>query len=377
MERGNCASGIKAARSCLAAFIIWGQRMKIAIAHDYLLQHGGAERVVATWASRLPSSVIHALAYRESHTFEIFRERIVRGRINADFAKANIEYLLPTLPILARQVRVEEADVALVSTSGWAHQFDFQMPSLAYVHSPARWLYARDDYSKKLGTLGKVGLGLSKRFLTPMDAAGMRRMTTWVSNSRVTQNRMFAAYGLDTTVVHPPVDPLEGEPAPPTRPIPSEFSLVVSRNRGYKNVALALAASSLAGLASVVVGAGTEEYDRPDSRVYGLGRVTDTELKWLYANAQVLIGSASEDFGLTVVEANLEGTPVAAIPAGGYLETVHTDVSGALADSQSAEDLAAAIRRAMSVSPTSCQAWGETFSTNKHMEQLMSILRTL
>ena len=72
----------------------------------------------------------------------------------------------------------------------------------------------------------------------------------------------------------------------------------------------------------VIVGAGSEQLDEPEDGVFGLGRVTDAELCWVYRNAAVVIGAGREDFGLTVIEATLEGTPAATVAAGGYLETV-------------------------------------------------------
>ena len=39
-----------------------------------------------------------------------------------------------------------DADVTVVSTSGWAHGFDVRGRSLVYCHNPARWLYQTDDY---------------------------------------------------------------------------------------------------------------------------------------------------------------------------------------------------------------------------------------
>ena len=74
----------------------------------------------------------------------------------------------------------------------------------------------------------------------------------------------------------------------------------------------------------VIVGSGSDRLDAPDEGVYGMGRVTDAELCWLYREASVIIGAGREDFGLSVLEAALEGTPAATVAAGGYLETVRS-----------------------------------------------------
>ena len=59
-----------------------------------------------------------------------------------------------------------------------------------------------------------------------------------------------------------------------------------------------------------------------------MGRVTDAELCWVYRKASVIIGAGREDFGLSVLEASLEGTPAATVAAGGYLETVRPGMNG-------------------------------------------------
>lgn len=56
--------------------------------------------------------------------------------------------------------------------------------------------------------------------------------------------------------------------------------------------------------------------------------VSDAELRWIYGHAQGLVAPSREDFGLTPLEANARGLPVAALRAGGYLDTVADGLSG-------------------------------------------------
>lgn len=347
--------------------------MKIVIAHDYLLQFGGAERVVESWATQLPSSSIHCLAYGADRTFDLFKSRDVQSTIRRPGVAGRIEALLPVLPYIARRTEVPAADFALVSTSGWAHHFTFNSPTIAYVHSPARWLYAAHDYRQRLTPLRRVGLSVSTTHLRRLDKPAMESIDVLVANSRVTQSRIREAYGRDAEIVHPPVASLQSDATSPATQLPASFTLVVSRNRGYKNVPLAVAASMRAGMPCVVVGTGTETFDARAEGVYGLGRVSDGELRWLYQHAQVIIGSAHEDFGLTVLEAALEGTPTAAVPVGGYLETVNEGVSGHLASDESEAALAMAIQAARECDPRDVSAWAQSFSPGEHLRKIRSI----
>jgi glycosyltransferase involved in cell wall biosynthesis len=346
---------------------------EVVLAHDYLVQVGGAERVVAEWATGFDAQKVVTLAYRPESTFDEFRGLDVQATIPSGLAR-QLERMLPALPSIAARTVVTGGDVALVSSSGWAHRFRYEIPYVVYLHSPARWLYAVEDYRMRLSAVRRAGLAMSTPLLRWGDLEAMQRAGAIVANSAVTRDRIRAAYGLDSVVVHPPVEPVAAEARRPTREVPDEFAVVVARDRGYKNVALAIAAAKLAGLAIVVVGSGSGGIDDPDDGIYAIGRVTDAELCWVYRNAAVVIGAGREDFGLTVLEAALEGTPAATIPAGGYLETVNPGVSGFHAASATPEDLAAAIRAARQLDADACRTWAQGFGRDAHVDRLTTVL---
>ncbi|MCD2441003.1 glycosyltransferase [Agromyces sp. SYSU K20354] len=346
---------------------------EIILAHDYLLQLGGAERVVAEWAAGFGSRPVVTLAYRPDSTFDGFRQLDVQASIPHALAH-RVEWMLPMLPSIAARTRVSGGDIALVSSSGWAHRFQFEMPHVVYAHSPARWLYAAEDYRLQLGPLRRAGLWMSAPLLRHGDRDAMRRASGVVSNSIVTRDRMRSAYGLDSVVVNPPVEPVAREAHPPNRQLPDDFVVVVSRDRGYKNLSLAVAAAKLAQVPIVIVGHGSAALDDPENGVHGLGRVTDAELCWVYRRAAVIIGAGREDFGLTIVEASLEGTPAATIASGGYLETVRPGVNGYHAASATPEALATAILQAQALDPEACREWGRRFSRDAHLARLGKVL---
>lgn len=346
---------------------------EVVLAHDYLMQVGGAERVVADWTTGFGARTVVTLAYRPEKTFDAFRKMDVKATLPSALAQ-QVERLLPTLPSFAARTTVSEGDVALVSSSGWAHRFHFKIPHVVYVHSPARWLYAAADYKMRLSRFRRAGLAASTPLLRHGDAEAMRTADAVVANSKVTQDRIRAAYGLDSVVVHPPVEAVSPVADRPARELPEGFGVVVARNRGYKNVDLAIGAAATAGMPIVVVGTGSEELDSPRDGVYGLGRVTDAELCWVYRNADVIVGSGHEDFGLTVLEAAIEGTPAATIAAGGYLETVRHGVNGFHAASETPEALAIAMLRARDLEPDECRNWARGFGREAHMARLGAVL---
>lgn len=346
---------------------------EVVLAHDYLVQAGGAERVVAEWAAGFGAHRLVTLAHRPSSTFEEFRDLDVRATIPGAFAN-QVEWMLPALPSIAARTMVDGGDVALVSSSGWAHRFQFEIPHIVYVHSPARWLYAPDDYRMRLSAVRRAGLLLSTPLLRRGDVDAMLRAPAVVANSAVTQERIRIWYGIESIVVHPPVEPVAPLAVAPERELPAEFAVVVARNRGYKNVGLAVAAARRAGLPIVLAGTGSHAHDEPESGVHALGRISDAELCWVYRNAAVVIGAGREDFGLTVLEAALEGTPAATIAAGGYLETVDPGVNGFHAASETPDALAEAILLARHLDADACRAWGRTFGREAHVARLATVI---
>ncbi|MCF3940190.1 glycosyltransferase [Gordonia tangerina] len=133
----------------------------------------------------------------------------------------------------------------------------------------------------------------------------------------------------------------------PVLGVNDSFMLVVARPRGYKHVQVAAAAAKAAGVQLVVVGGSTGSRSASLGGVLALGRVDESELRWLYRQARALVALAHEDFGLTPIEAHAFGTPVVALRAGGYLDTVIEGVNGVFVDSLSSPDVSEGIRTAM------------------------------
>ena len=55
-----------------------GEHVRVAIAHDYLTQRGGAERVVLAMAQAFPEAPIHTTLYDPQQTFPEFARLDVR-----------------------------------------------------------------------------------------------------------------------------------------------------------------------------------------------------------------------------------------------------------------------------------------------------------
>ena len=132
------------------------------------------------------------------------------------------------------------------------------------------------------------------------------------------------------------------------------FVLCVSRLLSYKNVdAVVHAFAELPQERLVVAGTGPQE--RMLRAVAGpnvnfVGRVTDDELRWLYANCRALVAASHEDFGLTPLEAAGFGKPTAALRYGGFLDTVEEGQTGVFFDEPTPQTIAAGVRELLAAS---------------------------
>ena len=179
----------------------------VGIAHDYLTQRGGAERVVLALARAFPGAPVHTTLYDPPGTYPEFAELDVRvsplNRVGP--LRRSHRAALPVLH-LASEALTPTEDVVIASTSGWAHGFHACGDVVAYCHSPARWLYQSQEYlGGPLWTSARgVGLGAVRPMLRRWDARAARRPTRYLANSRIVRQRIADAYGIDATVVPAP-----------------------------------------------------------------------------------------------------------------------------------------------------------------------------
>ncbi|MEE8331810.1 MAG: glycosyltransferase [Acidimicrobiia bacterium] len=324
--------------------------MRVAIAHDYLTQRGGAERVVLTMAEAFPEAPIYTSLFEPAGTYPEFADLDVRtsslNRIGV--LRRHHRY---ALPFLARSFgsTVIDADVVIASSSGWAHGVTAPgAKKLVYCHSPARWLYLRDDYGTSAAR--RAAMRLFRSPLLRWDQAAAASADSYLANSSVVQERIAQVYGIHSEVLHPPhVVNVDGRHSPMAQTEPG-FFLVVSRLMGYKNVDAVIAAmSELPAHRLIVVGEGPQRDSlvaaAPDN-VGFVRNVDDARLRWLYANCLALVSAAHEDFGLTPIEAASFGKPSVTLSAGGFLDSVRPDQTGVFFDTPEPGSVAKAMLRA-------------------------------
>jgi len=309
---------------------------RVAIAHDYLTQLGGAEKIVLSMSRAFPEAPIYTMLYDPETTYPEFAERDVRVSAANKFAPLRKHHRvgLPIYPLVAQSVFID-ADVVLTSTSGWSHGFRTNGRKLIYCYSPARWLYLSDKYlGAESGLIKRSALALTRPYLKAWDRRQALAADKYYAISTLIKGRIADTYGIDAEVMFAPVamsQTFSTEPIAEMDSSGEDFYLVVSRLLPYKNVDVIVRAFAGSDRKLVVVGKGPDaellrEMKTPN--VLMLSDLTDGQMAWLYKNCRALIAASYEDYGLTPIEAGVWGRPSVALRFGGFLDTIDEGVTG-------------------------------------------------
>jgi len=316
----------------------------LALAHDYLLVMRGAERTFAEMARCWPEAPIYTLLYDAEAVAEGFSGREVRtsGLQRLGARQGSFRYLLPFFPKAAERLPVQSYETIVTSSSAFAHGLRPGPGALhvCYCHSPFR--YAWFEQERAAAETPPAARPLMRAILRrnrawDLEAAG--RVSRYVANGRITQDRIMEIYGVESEIVHPPVAVENFEVG-----APEDFVLFVGQIVPHKRVEVALEAARLAGWPIKIVGDGPDRerleqlYDGPE--VEFLGSVSDRRLSDLYARCVALVVPNVEEFGIAAVEAQAAGRPVVAVNRGGVRETVIPGETGVLVDGEDAAALA-------------------------------------
>lgn len=365
--------------------------LRVAIAHDYLTQRGGAEKVVLSMSRAFPDAAIHTLLYDPANTYPDFAKRDVRvsGLNRVGVLRRHHRAALPVLASAARSMYVD-ADVVLVSSSGWAHGFRSSGRKLVFCHTPAHWLYVRDQY---LGDHPKVveraGLAMLSRYLKRWDRRAALACDGYLANSTMIRKRIGDVYGIAADVVHAPFAPLVEEPEPvedvlrwlgPDADRDHPFYLCIARLLPYKHVDRVVRAFAGSERRLVVVGTGPERKRisaLTSPNVLMAKDLSHGQMTWLYQRCRALITASYEDYGLTPIEAASQGKPTVALRWGGFLDTVAEGVTGVFFDRPEPDDIARALDRfeASAFDADEIRRHAEQFSEKRFAERLRAAVR--
>lgn len=325
--------------------------MKLAIVHDFLMQMGGAEKVVEVLHDMYPDAPIYTSAFDARAMPAHYRTWDIRTSFIQKMLMKRQTHRLALLlyPMAFESFDLSEYDVVISSSSAFAKGVITQPHTthICYCYAPMRYAWTTRSYmkneraSKPLGALLSPGI----HYLRMWDSIASSRVDQYIAISDVIARRIKKFYGRDSEIIYPPVDISRFNIAPEI----GDYYIIVSRFVPYKRLDLAVKAFTKLGRPLKVVGAGRQMKQlqaMAGKNVEFLGRVSDAKLPGLIARAKAFLMPGEEDFGIAPVEANACGRPVIAFAAGGALDTQVDGVSGILFKEQTTGGLCEAVRRA-------------------------------
>ncbi len=284
------------------------------LVHDYLNQHGGAERLLEVVHELAPQAPVYASMYDPHRMPESYRDWDIRttwmDRLPG-VAAAHQRYL-PAYPLAFERLRLPACDLVLSSSSAFAKAV--RPPAgathVAYIHSPMRFAWNLDGYveRERMSPAMRRALGPLMAGMRRWDRRTAARVDRFAANSTAVRDRIRAFWDRDATVIYPPVDVERFVPAPPDEV--GDYFLMVSRLVPYKRFDVAIEAFNALGLPLWIAGDGRDRAAlecQAGPTVRLLGRVSDVELAGLYARARAVVFMSEDDFGIAQVEAQAAG----------------------------------------------------------------------
>jgi len=309
--------------------------MKIALVHDYLIEAGGAERVLKVLAEMYPQAPIYTALTKNGTAKAMFSDRRIVESPFAWFLRIGhfYSYFRFLLPVVWGRMDLTEYDIVITSCSGYiARGFKVRDDArlIAYCHTPPRWLYGYDTPTGAASKWwGQAFMWVVGPFMRYFDYQSAQRVDTFIANSKEVASRIEKFYRKPSIVVYPPIE-INHKSQIINYQI-KDYYLMISRIVGGKGIEEASRAFKKLGIKLKIVGEVVDS--KLGESVESLGRVDDDQLPELYSQAKGFVAlSRDEDFGMTVVESMMFGTPVLAYNGGGYRETVVPGKTGILVD---------------------------------------------
>ena len=344
------------------------KKKKIALAHDYLREYGGAERVLEALHNIYPEAPVYT-AFYDAKAMEDNWQRFANWDLRQTWmAKIPlIKKLFSPLRFLAdnafADLDLSDYDYVISSSNAYFSKA-IKVPNgkhFCYCHTPPRVLYGYSAKSNwKANPFTRFAGNLLNHFVRQTDFKVSQKVDQFIANSKETQGRIKKFYKMDSIVINPPVkicdqadlffkDLKKTELKEFSEKKKNSYYLYVNRLALAKHPEMAVQLATDIGLNLKVVGTGdmlAKLKEMAGPTIEFMGGVDDEALNDLYKNAKALLYPVEdEDFGMVPIEAMAWGTPVIAHRSGGPKETVIEEKTGIFFDELSVESLKTAIKK--------------------------------
>ena len=325
--------------------------MKIALVHDYLVQCGGAEKVLECFCELFPHAPIHTIVYDKKLMHGMFEGKNIRTSYlqKIPFAPTRHRIFPPLMPMAIEQFDFSDYDIVLSDSSSYAKGIITGPETLhiCYMHTPMR--YAWDDCHKYttdfyFPNFIKKLVPFFMNYIRVWDRTSADRPDKLIANSKFIAKRIQKYYKRDSLVINPPITFNNFYIAPKTE----NYFLMVGRFMAYKRFDIAIQAFNQLGLPLKILGRGPEAKrlkKLAGPNIEFLGRVSDEELFKHYACCRAFIFPQEDDFGIVAIEAIASGRPIIAYRGGDIPEHIEEEKTGIFFEKQAVSDIVSAVKK--------------------------------
>ncbi|MBI5222200.1 MAG: glycosyltransferase [Candidatus Magasanikbacteria bacterium] len=318
--------------------------MKIALVHDYLSQHGGAERVLKAFHEIWPDAPIFVLFHDKKKIDNPGRAEVRESFLaKLPFGRTKYQWYLPWMPMATECHNLREFDVVLSSTSAFAKGVLTRPDTLhiSYCHTPTRYLWTdTHEYIEdlKYNRLIKAALPRLIYHLRLWDKMSVDRVDNFIANSGTVRGRIQKYYRRESDIIYPPVDTHKFY----INKNIGDYFIAGGRLVPYKRFDLLVQVFNRLRWPLVIFGTGPEYAKlkkHAKDNIRFVGGISDEEKAAFLSRARALVHPQVEDLGITPIESMASGRPVIAYPVGGASETVIPGETGVFFRTQSWESL--------------------------------------
>lgn len=324
--------------------------MRIAIYHDFLVNMGGAERVTEVLHQTLPGAQLHTTLTVPGRLSPYLKTTSPRTTwMQALPAKAKLfRHYFMLYPLAVQGDDLSEYDLIVSSCFGFAKGVRRREGAVhvCYCHNPMRWVWRTSDYLAKeqMSPLRRKLIEAAIKPLKAWELCAAKRPDYFIANSQVVANRLYEAFGVQSTVIPPPINTKRFAPSATV----GDYFLVLARLAPYKRLDLAIEACTRLNIPLVVIGDGPDRErlaKLAGPSVSMLGRQPDAVVNHYASHCRALIFPGEEDFGIAPLEINAAGRPVVAYRGGGATETIIEGLNGVFFDKQEVTSVMDALQR--------------------------------
>jgi glycosyltransferase involved in cell wall biosynthesis len=296
--------------------------MKVAIVHDWLVENGGAEKVLDELLTLYPGADLYTLINfsnkYQAHTS--FLQKI-------PFVKRLYRYMLPLMPFAIEQFDLSGYDLIISSSSSVSKGVITHAEQLhiCYCLSPMRYAWDLTFFYVDREKHSPVLQGLMRYFFHKLrlwDTLASNRVDHFLSISDFIARRIEKTYRREALTLYPPVDTEFFTMEETTE----EHYITVGRLVSYKRVDLLVEAfNAMPEKKLIVIGTGPE-YNaikrKARKNITFLGHISQEQTRGYVQRAKAFVFAGIEDFGIAPLEAQSCGIPVIALQKGGLKETI-------------------------------------------------------